>query len=99
MSPLVRRCLQLIQCLTVIVHALLKWTIIAYQRFVSPFLGINCRYEPRCSEYALEAISVKGFVRGIALTILRVARCNVIFKGGYDPLHEAKLSEMSDTVH
>ncbi|MCX6354029.1 MAG: membrane protein insertion efficiency factor YidD [Candidatus Aureabacteria bacterium] len=90
MSSPVRRRSQLVQCLCIstTLHSFLKWTIIAYQRFVSPFLGIHCRYEPRCSEYALEAITVNGIVKGIGLTLLRVARCNVIFKGGYDPLRK-----------
>jgi len=33
------------------------WLIRGYQRAISPALGTRCRYEPSCSQYALEAIA------------------------------------------
>ena len=32
------------------------FTIILYQRLVSPYLAQSCRFQPTCSEYAKEAI-------------------------------------------
>lgn len=46
----------------------------------------NCRYEPTCSRYALEAVRVRGPVVGTGLAIWRVLRCNPWSKGGYDPV-------------
>ena len=35
-----------------------------YQFFISPWLGKNCRYEPTCSHYTLEALKVHGLFKG-----------------------------------
>lgn len=56
-----------------------------YQRAVSPGLGNNCKFEPSCSEYGAQAIAHYGVIRGIPMTVWRIARCNPLSKGGYDP--------------
>ncbi len=56
-----------------------------YQRVVSPQLGNRCRFEPSCSEYGMQAIEHHGVVRGVPMTAWRIARCNPLSKGGYDP--------------
>ncbi len=62
-----------------------------YQRFISPLFGTNkCRYYPCCSQYALEALELHGFLKGSVLTIRRLLRCNVFFPGGVDPVPPKK---------
>lgn len=61
-----------------------------YQRTVSPHSPGRCRFTPTCSAYALEAIERFGAVRGTALAVWRVLRCNPFCKGGYDPVPEKK---------
>lgn len=63
-----------------IAHALIR----GYQRFISPALPQSCKYYPSCSAYAIEALKVQGFVKGTALTIWRLLRCNPWSKGGVD---------------
>lgn len=46
----------------------------------------NCKYIPTCSNYAIEAITTYGTVKGWYLTIKRILRCNPLSKGGYDPV-------------
>ncbi len=46
----------------------------------------TCRFQPTCSEYALDAISKKGVVKGVFLTLWRLFRCNPFGGGGYDPV-------------
>ena len=57
-----------------------------YQRAISPFLPVACRYEPTCSEYSHQAISQHGIVRGLWLSVRRLARCTPIGGTGYDPV-------------
>ena len=57
-----------------------------YRLVVSPWLGVNCRYLPSCSEYALDAIAGHGVVRGSWLAAGRLCRCHPWGGSGYDPV-------------
>jgi hypothetical protein len=57
-----------------------------YKSAISPFLPAACRFEPTCSEYAAEAITKYGAVRGAAMTTWRILRCQPFARGGYDPV-------------
>ena len=55
-----------------------------YQKYLSPGLPRRCRFSPTCSQYALEAITKYGAVKGGWLALLR---CNPFYKGDYfDPV-------------
>lgn len=57
-----------------------------YRRGVSPWLGLNCRFVPSCSEYAAEALREYGGVKGSWLAIRRIGRCHPWGGSGYDPV-------------
>jgi putative membrane protein insertion efficiency factor len=57
-----------------------------YQKAISPFLPAACRFTPTCSAYGLTAIRMHGPLRGGALTLWRIARCNPFGGTGYDPV-------------
>lgn len=57
-----------------------------YQYAISPWLGKNCRYEPTCSHYTLEALKVHGFLKGSYLGIKRILSCHPWGGSGYDPI-------------
>ncbi|HTX08002.1 MAG TPA: membrane protein insertion efficiency factor YidD [Solirubrobacteraceae bacterium] len=63
----------------------------AYQRVLSPMLGNRCRYYPSCSEYAAQAISRFGILRGLVLAGWRLLRCNPWSDGGFDPVEDQRL--------
>ena len=48
----------------------------AYRLIFSPWVGHNCRYDPTCSAYILEALEKHGALRGFWLSLRRVARCH-----------------------
>lgn len=57
-----------------------------YQAAISPYLGHGqCRFDPTCSEYAVEALREYGIVKGSILSIWRILRCNPWGGQGYDP--------------
>ena len=57
-----------------------------YKAAISPHTKPSCKYIPSCSDYGLEAIERFGALKGSALTIWRILRCNPFSKGGYDPV-------------
>ncbi len=54
-----------------------------YQRYISDLRYGHCRFEPSCSQYALEAIDECGFVKGSALAADRLVRCHRDAQGAY----------------
>ena len=62
-----------------------------YRSAISPHTAPSCKYTPTCSQYGLEAIERFGALKGSALTIWRILRCNPFSKGGYDPVPERGL--------
>ena len=59
-----------------------------YQKYLSALKGrATCIYTPTCSQYALEAITKYGAVKGGWLALKRLLRCNPFYKGDYfDPV-------------
>jgi hypothetical protein len=57
-----------------------------------------CRFTPTCSEYSYRAIERHGVIRGIALAIWRIIRCNPFSKGGCDPVPEEKKWKTSNLL-
>jgi uncharacterized protein len=56
-----------------------------YQWTLSPVMGRNCRFQPTCSHYMIQAVEKHGALRGSLKGIWRIARCNPFCRGGYDP--------------
>jgi uncharacterized protein len=63
----------------------------AYRRWLSPLLPRRCKYEPTCSQYAVDAVEEFGVVRGVILATWRLLRCNPWSHGGYDPVSAQRL--------
>ena len=56
----------------------------AYRLVLSPWLGHNCRYDPTCSAYALDAIDLNGAWKGSWLALSRICRCHPWGSSGFD---------------
>jgi uncharacterized protein len=57
-----------------------------YQLLLSPLLPPSCRFTPSCSQYALEAVTRYGALRGTWLAARRLVRCHPFHPGGFDPV-------------
>ena len=68
------------------VSAAMVGAIDVYRLAVSPWIGPACRFEPSCSAYGAEAIRRHGPLRGLILTLRRLARCHPWGGSGYDPV-------------
>jgi hypothetical protein len=72
------------------VSKVLAWPLIIlvriYRIAISPWLGINCRYDPTCSRYAIEALRSHGVFHGGWLAARRIGRCHPWGGAGYDPV-------------
>jgi putative membrane protein insertion efficiency factor len=75
---------------------ILSFGVRLYQLVLSPakmFIFGNagqCRFSPSCSEYALEAVSTHGAVKGSWLSLKRICRCHPWGGCGCDPVPEKK---------
>lgn len=65
---------------------LLALPVRAYRLALSPFLGVNCRFHPSCSDYAAEALETHGALKGSWLGFRRMARCHPWGGDGFDPV-------------
>jgi putative membrane protein insertion efficiency factor len=61
-----------------------------YRAFISPLFPPACRFEPTCSQYAMQAIQIHGPLKGLGLAARRLARCHPISwlggSSGFDPV-------------
>lgn len=67
-----------------------------YRRYLSRPLHLlsgpnsGCRFTPSCSAYFIEAVERHGALRGCALGMWRILRCNPWGGCGYDPVPPAR---------
>ena len=79
-----------------------RWALLAairlYSKFLSGWLGGQCRFSPTCSHYADVAIRRHGALRGSMMAAWRVARCNPYGRGGIDPVPPRRPGEAAYEV-
>ncbi|MEM7525448.1 MAG: membrane protein insertion efficiency factor YidD [Pseudomonadota bacterium] len=61
-----------------------------YRATFSPIVGMNCRYHPTCSAYALEALEAHGAIKGGWYAARRILRCHPLGGSGYDPVPDKR---------
>jgi len=66
----------------------LIYVIQLYRHMVSPLRPASCRFMPTCSQYAVDALTEYGAVKGGWLALARLLKCGPWHKGGWDPIPE-----------
>jgi uncharacterized protein len=56
-----------------------------YRGTLAGWLGGQCRFRPTCSQYAIDAVTKYGALRGGWKAAKRLARCHPFGGHGYDP--------------
>ncbi|WP_067976832.1 membrane protein insertion efficiency factor YidD [Mycolicibacter icosiumassiliensis] len=59
-----------------------------YRHLISPLRLPSCRFMPTCSQYAVDALTEYGLIRGSWLAVVRLAKCGPWHQGGWDPIPE-----------
>ncbi|NQT46103.1 MAG: membrane protein insertion efficiency factor YidD [Candidatus Omnitrophica bacterium] len=57
-----------------------------YRKYLYPLKIQSCRFYPSCSQYAIDSLEKKGFLRGLLKTLWRILRCHPLSAGGHDPV-------------
>ncbi|MBX7449008.1 membrane protein insertion efficiency factor YidD [Mycolicibacterium sp. 3033] len=68
----------------------LVWAIQLYRTTVSPLRLPTCRFTPTCSQYAVEALTEFGLLRGSWLALVRLFKCGPWHNGGWDPIPDRR---------
>jgi uncharacterized protein len=69
-----------------------------YRQTISPMRLPTCRFSPTCSQYAVEALTEYGLIRGGWLSVVRLLKCGPWHRGGWDPIPERRnTDELRDT--
>ena len=55
-----------------------------YQNFISPLIPARCRFYPTCSTYCYECFDKLPIHRALWYSVIRILKCNPLFKGGVD---------------
>jgi putative membrane protein insertion efficiency factor len=76
-----------------------------YRRVISPAKTLlfgplsQCRFEPSCSAYALEAIARHGALSGSWLALKRIGRCHPWGGCGDDPVPDRKIKTLKSELN
>lgn len=86
--------------MTNVVSKVLAWPLIqlvrSYRFAISPWLGMNCRYQPTCSHYAIEALQMHGALKGTWFALARIGRCHPWGGSGHDPVPDSDAENDAD---
>ena len=70
-----------------------------YRHMVSPLRLPTCRFMPTCSQYAVDALTEYGLIRGGWLAAVRLAKCGPWHRGGWDPIPEQPVRGANECDH
>ena len=57
-----------------------------YRLFISPFFPKCCRFEPSCSQFALDSLKKHNLFKALYLISKRILKCHPFGSSGYAPV-------------
>ncbi len=57
-----------------------------YRLFISPFFPKSCRFEPSCSQFALDCLKKHNLFKALYFISRRILKCHPYGSKGYDPV-------------
>ena len=77
-----QQCKKALQSFKSVISNVLIFTILSsikfYSFFISPLLGVRCRFLPTCSEYCSVSLKEYGLIKGGGYSLKRIMRCHPI---------------------
>ena len=80
----------IIKIINKVITKLFIFIIKQYQFWLRHWLGLNCRFTPTCSDYAIECIKLHGVLKGGYFIAHRLCRCQPFVQGGIDEVPKRK---------
>lgn len=81
-----------------LVSFILLLLIRGYQLLISPMFPPSCRYFPTCSDYARQAVTRHGPLKGGWLALCRILRCHPWGGLGYDPVPDTVAARATENT-
>lgn len=75
---------------------ILSSALFGYQKIMSGQISSNCPYEVSCSNFAKSSLSRFGLIKGTALAIDRVTRCNKLSSADFHPIRINAAGKIED---
>lgn len=60
--------------------------VLVYRYTLSPLIGPTCRFQPTCSQYAIDALKTRSTLKAVILILRRLVRCQPWGRSGSDPV-------------
>ena len=77
-----QRCKKVLKNFKAVIENFLIYFILSlvkfYNYFISPILGVKCRFLPTCSEYCQESLIKHGIIKGGLYSLKRISRCHPV---------------------
>jgi putative membrane protein insertion efficiency factor len=86
----------LVQYILILFVRLYQWVVSPVKSMLFGPVG-PCRFNPSCSQYAIDAIRIHGALKGCAMAAWRICRCNPWGRCGEDPVLPRKSTPDNST--
>jgi putative component of membrane protein insertase Oxa1/YidC/SpoIIIJ protein YidD len=75
---------------------ILSTALFGYQKIMSGQIASNCPYQLSCSNFAKSSLSEFGLLKGTALAVDRVMRCNKLSSADFHPIRINEKGKIED---